>query len=180
MRERETKYQLLALLKCSVLNGCHCVLRPLASPVYCVPSGRFGRGSGSTSFSILCRIRRQARSARRERLEHAVTIEPLRTEHLEQRQQLGTELLTTQLLRELSKWPNSQVEEASGEDMDEFHEERMSEVGNDEFREEHNEDPIPMNDNLEDGSVNEEANTSMLNLDKDVNMNYYSGVMGKY
>jgi hypothetical protein len=70
--------------------------------------------------------------------------------------------------------PSSQVEEASGEDnkgvdvtneesneeevnvedMDEFHEERMSEgcvdVANDEFREEHNKDPIPMNNNLED------------------------------
>ena len=45
-------------------------------------------------------------------------------------------------------------------------------VGNDEFREEYNEDPIPMNDNLEDGGVNEEASSSMLNLDKDVDVNY--------
>jgi hypothetical protein len=70
----------------------------------------------------------------------------------------------------------SSEEEVSGEDIDEVHEERMSEgcvdVGNDKFREEHNKDPIPMNDNLEDRGVNEEAKSSMLNLDKDVDVNY--------
>ena len=70
----------------------------------------------------------------------------------------------------------SSEEEVNGEDIDEVHEERMSEgcvdVGNDKFRGEHNEDPIPMNDNLEDGGVNEEASSSMLNLDKDVDVNY--------
>ena len=74
----------------------------------------------------------------------------------------------------------SSEEEVSGEDMDEVHEERMSEgcvdVGNDEVREEHNEDPIPMNDNLEDGGVNEKASSSMLNLDKDVDVNYDPGL----
>ena len=76
----------------------------------------------------------------------------------------------------------SSEEEVSGEDMDEVHEKRMSEgcvdVGNDEFREEHTEDPIPMNDNLEDGGVNEEASSSMLNLDKDVDVNYDPGLWG--
>uniref|UniRef100_A0A2N9H6X1 Uncharacterized protein n=1 Tax=Fagus sylvatica TaxID=28930 RepID=A0A2N9H6X1_FAGSY len=60
--------------------------------------------------------------------------------------------------------------------------ERMSEgcvdVGNDEFRMEHNEDPIPMNDNLEDVGVNEEASSSMFNLDKDVDVNYDPGLWG--
>ena len=76
----------------------------------------------------------------------------------------------------------SSEEKVSSEDMYEVHEERISEgcvdVGNDEFREEHNEDPIPMNDNLEDGVVNEEASSSMLNLDKDIDMNYDSGLWG--
>uniref|UniRef100_A0A2N9F639 Uncharacterized protein n=1 Tax=Fagus sylvatica TaxID=28930 RepID=A0A2N9F639_FAGSY len=76
----------------------------------------------------------------------------------------------------------SSEEEVSSEDMYEVHEERISEgcvdVGNDEFREEHNEDPIPMNDNLEDGVVNEEASSSMLNLDKDIDVNYDSGLWG--
>ena len=49
-------------------------------------------------------------------------------------------------------------EEASGEDMDEAHESEGVDVANDEFREEHNED------NLRDGGVNEEASVSMLDL----------------
>uniref|UniRef100_A0A2N9EMW3 TTF-type domain-containing protein n=1 Tax=Fagus sylvatica TaxID=28930 RepID=A0A2N9EMW3_FAGSY len=57
-------------------------------------------------------------------------------------------------------------EEASGEDMDETHESEGVDVANDEFREEHNED------NLGDGGVNEEASVSMLNLEKDVDVNY--------
>uniref|UniRef100_A0A2N9IWE1 GH16 domain-containing protein n=1 Tax=Fagus sylvatica TaxID=28930 RepID=A0A2N9IWE1_FAGSY len=57
-------------------------------------------------------------------------------------------------------------EEASGEDMDEAHESEGVDVANDEFREEHNED------NLGDGGVNEEASVSMLDLEKDVDVNY--------
>ena len=33
-----------------------------------------------------------------------------------------------------------------------------------------------MNDNLEDGGVNEEASSSMLNLNKDVDVNYDPGL----
>ena len=57
-------------------------------------------------------------------------------------------------------------EEASGEDMDEAHESEGVDVVNDEFREEYNED------NLGDGGVNEEASVSMLDLEKDVDVNY--------
>ena len=63
-------------------------------------------------------------------------------------------------------------EEASSEDMDEAHENESVDVANDEFREEHNED------NLGDGGVNEEASLSMLDLEKDVDMNYDSGLWG--
>uniref|UniRef100_A0A2N9J138 TTF-type domain-containing protein n=1 Tax=Fagus sylvatica TaxID=28930 RepID=A0A2N9J138_FAGSY len=45
-------------------------------------------------------------------------------------------------------------------------------VANDEFREEHNED------NLRDGGVNEEASVSMLDLEKDVDVNYDPGLWG--
>uniref|UniRef100_A0A2N9H125 Retrotransposon gag domain-containing protein n=1 Tax=Fagus sylvatica TaxID=28930 RepID=A0A2N9H125_FAGSY len=63
-------------------------------------------------------------------------------------------------------------EEASGEDMDEAHESEGVDVANDEFREEHNED------NLRDGGVNEEASVSMLDLEKDVDVNYDPGLWG--
>jgi hypothetical protein len=63
-------------------------------------------------------------------------------------------------------------EEASGEDMDEAHESEGVDVANDEFREEHNED------NLGDGGVNEEASVSMLDLEKDVDVNYNLGLWG--
>jgi hypothetical protein len=63
-------------------------------------------------------------------------------------------------------------EEASGEDMDEAHESEGVDVANDEFREEHNED------NLGDGGVNEEASVSMLDLEKDVDVNYDPGLWG--
>ena len=72
-------------------------------------------------------------------------------------------------------------EEASGEDMDEVHEKPISEgvnVANDEFREEYNEDHILMNDNLGDGGVNEETSVSMLDLEKDVDVNYDPGLWG--
>ena len=61
-------------------------------------------------------------------------------------------------------------EEASGEDMDEAHESEGVDVANDEFREKHNED------NLGDGGVNEEASVIMLDLEKDVDVNYDSGL----
>jgi hypothetical protein len=70
-------------------------------------------------------------------------------------------------------------EEASGEDMDEVHEKHMSEgvdVANDEFREKHNEDHTLMNDNLGDEGVNEEVCISMLDLEKDVDVNYDPGL----
>ena len=63
-------------------------------------------------------------------------------------------------------------EEASGEDMDEAHESEGVDVANDEFREEHNED------NLGDADVNEEASVSMLDLAKDVDVNYDLGLSG--
>uniref|UniRef100_A0A2N9EZT0 TTF-type domain-containing protein n=1 Tax=Fagus sylvatica TaxID=28930 RepID=A0A2N9EZT0_FAGSY len=63
-------------------------------------------------------------------------------------------------------------EEASGEDMDEAHESEGVDVANDEFREEHNED------NLGDRGVNEEASVSMLDLEKDVDVNYDPGLWG--
>ena len=66
-------------------------------------------------------------------------------------------------------------EEASGEDMDEVHEKYMSEgvdMANDEFREEYNEDHTLMNDNLGDEGVNEEVCISMLDLEKDIDVNY--------
>uniref|UniRef100_A0A2N9EVA5 TTF-type domain-containing protein n=1 Tax=Fagus sylvatica TaxID=28930 RepID=A0A2N9EVA5_FAGSY len=63
-------------------------------------------------------------------------------------------------------------EESSGEDMDEAHESEGVDVANDEFREEHNED------NLRDGGVNEEASVSMLDLEKDVDVNYDPGLWG--
>jgi hypothetical protein len=63
-------------------------------------------------------------------------------------------------------------EEASGEDMDEAHESEGVDVANDEFREEHNED------NLRDGGVNEEASVNMLDLEKDVDVNYDPGLWG--
>ena len=59
-------------------------------------------------------------------------------------------------------------EKASGEDMDEAHESEGVDVANDEFRKEHNED------NLGDGGVNEEASVSMIDLEKDVDVNYTS------
>ena len=66
-------------------------------------------------------------------------------------------------------------EEASGEDMDEVHEKYMSEgvdMANDEFREEYNEDHTLMNDNLGDEGVNVEVCISMLDLEKDIDVNY--------
>jgi hypothetical protein len=63
-------------------------------------------------------------------------------------------------------------EEASGEDMDEAHESEGVDVANDEFRKEHNED------NLRDGGVNEEASVSMVDLKKDVDVNYDPGLWG--
>uniref|UniRef100_A0A2N9FXD5 DUF4371 domain-containing protein n=1 Tax=Fagus sylvatica TaxID=28930 RepID=A0A2N9FXD5_FAGSY len=63
-------------------------------------------------------------------------------------------------------------EEASGKDMNEAHESEGVDVANDEFREEHNED------NLRDGGVNEEASVSMLDLEKDVDVNYDPGLWG--
>ena len=62
--------------------------------------------------------------------------------------------------------------EASGEDMDEAHESEGVDVANDEFREERNED------NLRDRDVNEEASVSMLDLEKDVDVNYDLGFWG--
>ena len=53
-------------------------------------------------------------------------------------------------------------------------------VANDESREGHNEDPIPMNDNLGNGGVNEESNKNMHDLKKDVDVNYDPGLVGKY
>jgi hypothetical protein len=50
--------------------------------------------------------------------------------------------------------------------MDETHEYEGVVVANDEFREEHNEN------NLGDGGVNEEASVSMLDLEKNVDVNY--------
>jgi hypothetical protein len=63
-------------------------------------------------------------------------------------------------------------EEASGEDMDKARESESVDVANDEFREEHNED------NLGDGGVNEEASVSMLDLEKDFDVNYDPGLWG--
>jgi hypothetical protein len=63
-------------------------------------------------------------------------------------------------------------EEANSEDMDEAHESESVDVANNEFREEHNED------NLRDGGVNEEASVSMLDLEKDVDVNYNLGLWG--
>uniref|UniRef100_A0A2N9I489 Uncharacterized protein n=1 Tax=Fagus sylvatica TaxID=28930 RepID=A0A2N9I489_FAGSY len=63
-------------------------------------------------------------------------------------------------------------EEVSGEDMDEAHESEGVDVANDEFREEHNKD------NLGDGGVNEETSVSMLDLEKDVDVNYDPGLWG--
>ena len=63
-------------------------------------------------------------------------------------------------------------EEASGEDMDEAYESEGVDVANDKFREEHNED------NFRDGGVNEEASVSMLDLEKDVDVNYDPGLWG--
>ena len=63
-------------------------------------------------------------------------------------------------------------EEASGEDMDEAHQSEGVDVANDEFREQHNED------NLGDGGVNEEVSISMLDLEKDVDVNYDPGLWG--
>ena len=57
-------------------------------------------------------------------------------------------------------------EEASGEDMDEAHESEGVDVANDEFRKEHNKD------NLGDRGVSEETSVSMLDLEKDVDVNY--------
>ena len=54
--------------------------------------------------------------------------------------------------------------------MDETHESKGVDVANDEFREEHNKD------NLRDGGVNEEASVSMLDLEKDVDVNYDPGL----
>ena len=51
-------------------------------------------------------------------------------------------------------------------------------VANDESREGHNEDPIPMNDNL--GNGDEESNKNMHDLKKDVDVNYDPGLVGKY
>uniref|UniRef100_A0A2N9IQF2 Uncharacterized protein n=1 Tax=Fagus sylvatica TaxID=28930 RepID=A0A2N9IQF2_FAGSY len=63
-------------------------------------------------------------------------------------------------------------EEASSEDMDEAHESEGVDVANDEFREEHNED------NLGDRDVNKEASVNMLDLEKDVDVNYDPGLWG--
>ena len=63
-------------------------------------------------------------------------------------------------------------EEASSEDMDEAHESEGVDIANDEFREEHNED------NLGDRDVNEEASVNMLDLEKDVDVNYDPGLWG--
>ena len=61
-------------------------------------------------------------------------------------------------------------EEASCKDMDDAHESEGIDVANDEFREKHNED------NLGNGGVNEEASVSMLNLKKNVDVNYDPGL----
>ena len=63
-------------------------------------------------------------------------------------------------------------EEASDKDMDEARESEGVDVANNEFREEHNED------NLGDGGVDEEASVSMLDLEKDVDVNYDPGLWG--
>uniref|UniRef100_A0A2N9HAK8 Uncharacterized protein n=1 Tax=Fagus sylvatica TaxID=28930 RepID=A0A2N9HAK8_FAGSY len=65
-------------------------------------------------------------------------------------------------------------EEASGENMNEAHESEGVDVANDEFREEHNEDK------LGDGGANEEASVSMLDLEKDVDVNYDPGLLFKH
>jgi hypothetical protein len=67
-------------------------------------------------------------------------------------------------------------EEASGEDMDEVHESESVNVANDKFRQEHNGDHTLMNDNLRDRGVNEEASVSMFDLEKDVDVNYEPGL----
>jgi hypothetical protein len=54
--------------------------------------------------------------------------------------------------------------------MNEAHESEGVDVANDEFREEHNEDK------LGDGGANEEASVSMLDLEKDVDVNYDPGL----
>ena len=63
-------------------------------------------------------------------------------------------------------------EEASDKDMDEAHESEGVDVANDEFKEEYNED------NLGDGGVNEEVSVSMFDLEKDVDVNYDQGLWG--
>ena len=62
--------------------------------------------------------------------------------------------------------------EVSNKDMDETHESESVDVANDEFREEHNKD------NLGDVGVNEEASVSILDLEKDINVNYNPELWG--
>ncbi|KAG5526406.1 hypothetical protein RHGRI_032625 [Rhododendron griersonianum] len=65
-------------------------------------------------------------------------------------------------------------EEASGANTGDVHEEPMSEdvdVANEESREGHNEGPTPMNEN-----VGNEEHESMLDLEKDVDVNYDPGL----
>ncbi|KAG5512643.1 hypothetical protein RHGRI_038930 [Rhododendron griersonianum] len=67
-------------------------------------------------------------------------------------------------------------EEASGANTGDVHEELMSEdvdVANEESREGHNESPTPMNEN-----VGNEEHESMLDLEKDVDVNYDPGLWG--
>ncbi|KAG5541077.1 hypothetical protein RHGRI_021082 [Rhododendron griersonianum] len=67
-------------------------------------------------------------------------------------------------------------EEASGANTGDVHEERMSEdvdVANEESREGYNEGPIPMNEN-----IGNEEHESMLDLEKDVDVNYDPGLWG--
>ena len=56
--------------------------------------------------------------------------------------------------------------------MDEAHESEGVDVANDEFRVEHN------GDNLGDGDVNEEVSVSMLDLEKDFDVNCDLGLWG--
>ncbi|KAG5554973.1 hypothetical protein RHGRI_012499 [Rhododendron griersonianum] len=67
-------------------------------------------------------------------------------------------------------------EEASGANTSDVHEEPMSEdvdVANEESREGHNEGPTPMNEN-----VGNEEHESVLDLEKDVDVNYDPGLWG--
>ena len=77
-------------------------------------------------------------------------------------------------MNEVHVKPNESVvaKEKFSEDMDEAHESEGVDVANDEFKEEYNED------NLGDGGVNEEVSVSMFDLEKDVDVNYDQGLWG--